>query len=98
MNLKDLAKEPTLVKVILDDEEIVKEYGEPVEFYTYDRQPLDTYLKMASIDAENTDAVFDAISKLVLDAKGDPIFDETVSIPATLLVRVLNTVVESMGK
>lgn len=97
MKLKDLAKEPTLVKVVLDDEEIVKEYGEPVEFYTWDRQPMNTYLSMASIDSENMSAVFDAIKELVLDEDGNQILDDKNGLPPLVLLKVLNTVVEQLG-
>ena len=98
MNLKDLAKKPTLVKITIDDPEVIEEYGEPVEFYSYDRHPMSTYLKMASVNPENTDAVFEAIRDLVLDADGNPILTEEESLPSMLLLKVLNTVVESLGK
>ena len=40
MKLKELATKPQLVKIVLDDEAIIKEYNEPLEFYVYDKQPL----------------------------------------------------------
>lgn len=98
MNLKDLAKEPTLVKITLDDETTVANYGEPVEFYTWDRQPMDVYLRMATIDASNTEQVFESIKTLVLDEAGKPILDKSVGLPPSLLLLVLNTIVEQMGK
>jgi len=98
MQLKDLAKEPQLIKIILDDPDIQKEFGEPVEFWTWDRQPMATYLKMANISTENTEEMFEIIRELVLDEAGDKILDDKNSLPTILLLKVLNTVVEKLGK
>ena len=98
MQLKDLAKEPKLIKITLDDEETVAEFGESVEFHTWDRQPMATYLKMANITPENTTEIFETIRELVLDKDGKQILDEKNALPTILLLKVLNTVVETLGK
>jgi len=98
MQLKDLAREPQLIKITLDDDEVQKEFGEPVEFWTWDRQPMATYLKMANISTENTEEMFSVIRELVLDESGDKILDDKNSLPTLLLLKVLNTVVEKLGK
>ena len=98
MQLKDLAKEPKLIKIILDDEDVIKEFNEPVEFWTWDRQPMATYLKMANITPENTTEIFETIRELVLDKDGKQILDEKNALPTILLLKVLNTVVETLGK
>ena len=41
MKLSQLAAKPTLIKLELDDEDVVKEYGEPLEFWIHDRQPIE---------------------------------------------------------
>jgi len=98
MQLKDLAKEPQLIKISLDDEDTVKEYGEPVEFYTWDRQPMSVYLKMAQIDANNTAEIFDTIKNLILDEDGNSVLEDNTGLPAQVMIKVLNTVVETLGK
>tara|TARA_R110000868_G_scaffold46599_3_gene153739 strand:- start:158 stop:454 length:297 start_codon:yes stop_codon:yes gene_type:complete len=98
MQLKDLAKEPKLIKITLDDADVVKEFGEAVEFWTWDRQPMATYLKMANITPENTTEIFETIRELVLDADGAQILDDKNALPTMLLLKVLNTVVETLGK
>jgi len=98
MQLKDLAKEPQLIKISLDDEVTVKEYGEPVEFYTWDRQPMSVYLKMAQIDANNTAEIFDTIKNLILDEDGNSVLEDNTGLPAQVMIKVLNTVVETLGK
>jgi hypothetical protein len=54
MKLAELAKKPQLIKVTITDEDIVTEFGEALEFWTWDRQPMDTFLKLASVDQANT--------------------------------------------
>jgi len=98
MQLKDLAKEPQLIKISLDDKDTVKEYGEPVEFYTWDRQPMSVYLKMAQIDANNTAEIFDTIKNLILDEDGNSVLEDNTGLPAQVMIKVLNTVVETLGK
>ena len=98
MQLKDLAKEPQLIKISLDDEDTVKEYGEPVEFYTWDRQPMSVYLKMAQIDSNNTSEIFETLKNLILDEDGKLVLEENTGLPAAVMIKVLNTVVETLGK
>lgn len=98
MKLKDLAKKPTLVKVVLDDAEVIETYGEPIEFFTYDRQPMTTYLKMASIDPEDTGAIFETMRELVLDEDGKEILNDDNGIPSPILMKVLNYIIENLGK
>ena len=45
MKLSQLAAKPQLIKLSIDDEATVKEHGEAIEFWTWDRQPLDTFMK-----------------------------------------------------
>jgi hypothetical protein len=98
MKLKDLAKKPKLVQVILEDEETVKEFGEPLEFYTWDRTPINQFLKMASVDQNNYQSVMDAVKGLILDEKGEPILTDETSLPNHVLMKVITTVVEGLGK
>ena len=53
MNLKNLAKKPELIKLTIDNEDIVKEFGEPLDFYCYDRHPMDVFLKVATKDRDD---------------------------------------------
>lgn len=98
MKLSELSAKPKLVSVIIDDEEIVKEYGEPLEFYTYDRQPVDVFLKLASIDQNNPSMVIDAVRKLILDENGKEIITQDGTLPSKVLMKVIQKAVESLGK
>lgn len=98
MNLKNLASKPKLIPVIMDDEAIVKKYGEPLEFYTWDRQPVNVFLNMATIDADNSAAIFEAVKDLVLDEDGKPIIQGEETLPMDVMMAVINQVVADLGK
>jgi hypothetical protein len=98
MKLSELAKKPQLVKVTIDDADIVADFGEPLEFWTWDRQPMDTFLKLASLDQNNTATVIEAVRGLVLDESGTPVITGENTLPTKVLMRVITAVVESLGK
>lgn len=98
MKLSELAKKPQLVRVTLDDQDIVTEFGEVIEFWTWDRQPMDTFLKLASLDQNNTASVIEAVRGLVLDETGAPVITGENTLPTKVMMRVITAVVESLGK
>ena len=98
MKLAELAKKPQLTKVTISDEDIVAEFGEALEFWTWDRQPMDTFLKLASVDQANTASVIAAVRDLILDEAGKPILTGEASLPTKVMMRVITAVVESLGK
>lgn len=98
MKLNQLAAKPQLIEIRLDDEAIVKEYGEPIEFYTWDRQPLDTFMKLANAQAQDTSKLVDVVKTLILDENGKEIIQGENMIPSHLLVKVIEKIVERLGK
>lgn len=98
MKLSQLAAKPQLIQIILDDEETVKEFGEPLEFWTWDRQPMATFLKLAAVDAGNPSSVIESVKTLVLDENGKEIIADDNSLPTKIMMRVITKVVEGLGK
>tara|TARA_B100001287_G_scaffold276783_1_gene289441 strand:- start:13287 stop:13592 length:306 start_codon:yes stop_codon:yes gene_type:complete len=98
MDLKSLAKKPKLVQVSLEDKETVEEFGEPVVFYTWDRTPINDFMKLASIDKDNYSSVVDAMSSLILDKDGKPVMEQGVSLPNHVLMKSITAVVSGLGK
>lgn len=98
MKLKDLASKPQLVKITLDDEDIVKEYGEPLEFYTWDKQPMNTFLKIAKAGRDDLGGLVDSVKDLIMDEEGNQVIQEGVALPGFVLVRAINKIVETLGK
>jgi len=97
MKLAQLASEPQLVKIILDDTDITEQYGEPLEFYMYDRQNMDTFVKMANIGENNVQAITEIVKELVLDENGNKILVDNVSLPTNVMLKVIEAAVSSLG-
>jgi hypothetical protein len=98
MKLTQLSKRPELVKVELADEETIKEFGEPLEFWIWDRTPMDVFVKMATIRAEDFGDMVETVNKLILDEDGTPIVKDGYLLPSNILTRVIAKVVETLGK
>jgi hypothetical protein len=98
MKLSELAKKPQLVQMTITDQDIVAEYGEAIEFWTWDRQPMDTFLKLASVDQNNTASVIAAVRDLILDETGQPVLTGDAVLPIPVMMRVITQVVEGLGK
>jgi len=97
MDLKQLATKPQLEKVTVTDDTVVSAYGEPVEFYMYDRQDLPTYLKLAQVQNSETE-IFQALKELVLDAEGNPVLGDGDVLPVDIMVPVITAAVDHLGK
>ncbi len=100
MKLSQIKAKPQLIKISIDDEDIVAEYGEPLEFYTWDRQPMEVFVRMATTDGLDTAKIFELVRTLVLDEDGKRIFNEKddETVPGKVLMRVVTKVVEILGK
>lgn len=98
MKLTALASKPQLITIVLDDEDIMKEYGEAVEFYTWDKQPLDTYLSLASMDYNDQKAVMEVVKTLILDENGVQIVSPENVLPVAVLLKAITKLTESLGK
>lgn len=96
MQLKELATKPKLKKVVVDTPVIVEAYGEPLEFYMWDRQDLPTYLKLAQIK-NNQEQIFDIVKQVVLDDKGNQVLGDGEMLPVDIMVPVLEATVMQLG-
>jgi hypothetical protein len=98
MNLKDLAAKPQLIKLSLEDEDIVATYGEPLDFYTWDRQPMDVFLRVAASDRQDFGELVDVLKNLVLDSEGNPVMKDGMVLPSRVLVATFTKMVSVLGK
>jgi len=98
MDLKKLATKPQLIRVELNDEDIVKEYGEALEFYVWDKQPLTKFIHFANAEAANFGDLVSFCTELILDSEGQPVMSGDNILPAGILVKCVNRVVEQLGK
>lgn len=98
MKLNQLTAKPQLVKMTLDDGEIMREYGEPVEFYTWDRQPMDVFMKLATATEGNVSGIIGIVKDLILDENAKPILVGDNMLPTKVLMRAIAKVTESLGE
>lgn len=98
MKLTQLSKKPELVKVELTDEDTIKEYGESLEFWVYDRTNMDVFVKMATMKGEDFGDMVELVNKMILDEDGTPIVKDGYLLPSNILTRVIGKVVETLGK
>lgn len=98
MKLTQLAAKPQLVKIQLQDDDIIKEYGEPIEFYIWDRQPMSNFIKFANVKEDDISSLMTSIKDLILDEHGKPVLNDEVSLPINVLTKVIGRVVETLGK
>jgi len=98
MKLSQIAAEPQLVEVSLDDKETVKTYGEPIVFYTYDRQPMEVFMRLANLDQKNTGDLISVVKTLILDEKGKQVLSDKNMLPTNVLMKAIAKVTEQLGK
>lgn len=99
MKLSQIAAKPKLIEVSIDDEEIIKEYDEALTFYTWDRQPMDVFTRMANLSESNDiSGLLDIVRTLVLDEDGKEILTKESTLPTSILMKVINKVTEHLGK
>jgi hypothetical protein len=96
MKLVNIAKTPTLISVKLDDEDTIKEYGEALEFWCYDRQPLDTFMKFAG-RANDPGVMVEILKELILDEDGTPVMKDGLILPSKIVLRVANKLMDTLG-
>jgi len=98
MKLSQLTAKPQLIDILIDDEDTIKEFGEPIEFWTWDRQPMDVFMKLANADQNNTSSVIEIVKTLILDEKGKEILKDDIMLPTHVLMKAISKVTEILGK
>ena len=98
MKLSDLAAKPQLKEIIIDDESIVKEYGDSLSFYVQDRLPIETYTKLATIKTDDAGSMYNVIKDLILDDKGMPVMADGNVLPMNVMTAAVMKVTDMLGK
>jgi hypothetical protein len=98
MKLTQLAAKPQLVKIELNDEDVIKEFGEALEFWIWDRQPMDKFVRLAQMKGEDMGELITAVNDMVLDEDGNSIVKDGLVLPTNVMTKVIGKVVETLGK
>lgn len=97
MKLSELSQKPKLIKILIDKKEIVKKYGEELEFHIYDRQPLDVFTKLANAK-EDTAGVTELIQEMILDENGQPVVKDGNILPLDVIMEAVTLITKELGK
>ena len=98
MKLQNLTAKPKLIELTIDDADIVEEFGDCITFWTWDRQPMATFIKLASVDSANYGSVMEAVKELILDEQGKPVLSDDTMPPPKVMMRCITRIVEGLGK
>lgn len=98
MKLAELAKEPKLTKVTIDDPGMITLYGEAIEFWVYDRVDMDTFMQLANLEGgQNIKDVVKVMKELILDEKGNKIISNGNVLPNDVMIKAVEKTVEALG-
>lgn len=99
MKLSQLASKPQLIKITLDDAAIVEQYKEPIEFYTWDRQPMEVFMNLANMSQSSSgSSIVDLIKTLILNEDGSPVISGDVMLPTDVLMAAITKLTSTLGK
>jgi hypothetical protein len=99
MDIKSLARKPQLIEVVLDNEELINEYGEPVKFWMMDYVDISTYFDFFRSQGEGQGEELNTLlRKIILNAEGKPAIGDDESLPIDISVAALTKINETLGK
>jgi hypothetical protein len=99
MNIKQFARKPQLIEVIIDQEEIVKEYGDTITFWMYDHTDINTYFEFFKSQSTSNGTELNTIMrKIILNSEGNPSLAEDEMLPVDIALAALTKINETLGK
>ena len=98
MELGQLAQKPKLVKLTIDAEAIVEKYGDSLEFYMYDRQPLDVFAKLANFEQNDAGSIIHLLQTVILDANGEAVMHDGLQLPMDVVTECIKVAGDKLGK
>jgi hypothetical protein len=97
MKITSLTSKPQLIKMTLDDEATVAAYGDVIEFWVWDKQPIDSYFRMAQA-GEDIYTVLNIAKEMILDETGEPVITADATLPPDVAMRAFTVVMNQLGK
>lgn len=99
MNISELKLKPTLIKIVIDDEVIVKEYGEPICFYMFDHLDIKTYFEFFESHASNdTDKLLQIVSMIIKNEDGSMVLTDGYQLPVDIFAAAVVQIGQQLGK
>ena len=98
MKLSELSQKPKLKKITINKPELVEKYGDELEFWVYDRQPLDVFTKFANVTESDMASMLDVVTTLILNEKGEQIIKDDYILPMDVMMEATKLLGETLGK
>lgn len=99
MNISEFKIKPKIIQITIDDEAIVKEYGDEINFYMYDHLDLTTYFQFFKAQNEgNTDQLLKIVKTIILDEAGKPVMNDEYELPVDIFTNAVIKITEHLGK
>lgn len=98
LNITALASKPQLIKLTIDQESIVEKYGDILEFWIYDRQNIEDFIRMATATQEDQYGMIKMISTMIMTEDGNPALKDDETLPNDVMMAVINEVITQLGK
>ena len=99
LDIKQFAKKPELIEILLDDESIIKEYNEAITFYMKDFVDINTYFDFfRSQNNKSGDELAVLLTKIILNKDGNPVLEEGECFPVDITIAALTKINECLGK
>lgn len=98
MKLSQLAAKPQLIEIVMDDEATIKQYGEALSFHTWDRQPMDVFVRLANTDQNNIGNMLDIVKNMILDESGQSVLKDDAMLPTPVLMQAIGRITDLLGK
>ena len=96
--LTQLAAKPQLIKITLNDPAIIEKYEDELEFYIYDRQPIEKFITIATkMNSDYTSAV-GMMNDLILNEDGTQVCKDGLVLPSDVMSLAIQKVIEQLGK
>jgi len=99
MDISKFAKKPELTKIVLDEAEVVEQYGETIEFHMLDQMTISTYFEFYRLQQDqDSDKLNDLLRKIILKEDGTPAITQEEILPVDLTLTLLVKINEFLGK
>lgn len=99
MDIKQLARKPQLIEIVIDDEVILSSYGETIKFWMYDYVDISTYFDFFKSQTEGDGEGLNVLlRKIILTADGKPAMADDEQLPVDISLAALTKINDVLGK
>jgi hypothetical protein len=97
-NINKFSAKPQLIKVTLDNPDLIENYGEPIIFYMYSVVGIQTYFEFFDSRNSNNMANLDRmIRAMILDESGEPALAADEQLPVDIAAEAIVHISERLG-